>query len=106
MNNRWWTMDDEQQTTLKDNGQWTTVKNNRQWMMSNGQWMVSNRQPGELSNCPPPLIFSHEMQVPLWLTMDSDEQGVVLFLSLFLYLSMYLCCCVGFLTFTLVNYPL
>ena len=128
-NEGWQTTDDEQWTTVKNNGQ--QIKNNRQkstdngwrrtdhgqqtrgewimeWMMdgkqwkmakNNGQWMTSNGQPGKHPNCPPPLIFLHEMHAPCQLTMDSDEQGIVFFFFSsfsFLYLSIYLC----FLTFT------
>ena len=40
---------------------------------TNSRWRMTNYgQPGEPSHCPPPLIFSHEKQVPHWLMMEQQ----------------------------------
>ena len=42
-------------------------------MATNSGWRMTNYgQPGEPSHCPPPLIFSHEKQVPHQLTMEQQ----------------------------------
>ena len=96
---------------MADNGWWMTE--NEWWMANDGQWMANDRQWRRTMDdkwqttrwapwLPSPSHFSHEMQVPCWLMMDSV---FLFFLSFFLFSIfqniMLLC---SFFTFTLVSY--
>ena len=121
--NRWKSMDNGWRTT--DHGQQTRgeqIMDGRQWMMNDRKWMMDGKwwtmdgkwqtmaknngwQVADNQVSPPtalPSHFSHEMQVPCWLMMDSV---FLFFLSFFLFsIFQYIMLLCSFLTFTLVSY--
>ena len=96
---------------MADNGWWMTE--NEWWMANDGQWMANDRQWRRTMDdkwqttrwaprLPSPSHFSHEMQVPCWLMMDSV---FLFFLSFYLFsIFQYIMLLCSFFTFTLVSY--